>query len=177
MEEIFKPIPNFDGYEISNYGRVISYKSKKPREMTINKYSNGYCFVSLSKNGIVKSYLVHRLVMMTFKPIENMEQLEVNHLDCNRENNHLDNLEWVTSKENKEYRDKLKHTPKAKTIEVTMLKTGEKLYFNSMTECAEYYGITRKAINKYLQTDTVRSDRKVQATFRIVGSTYELNKN
>ena len=42
MEEIFKPIPNFDGYEISNYGRVISYKNKKPREMTINKYSNGY---------------------------------------------------------------------------------------------------------------------------------------
>ena len=46
-----------------------------------------------------------------------------------------------------------------------------------MTECAEYYGITRKAINKYLQTDTVRSDRKVQAIFRIVGNTYELNKN
>ena len=175
MEEIFKPIPNFDGYEISNYGRVISYKNKKPREMTISKYSNGYCFVSLSKNGIVKTYSVHRLVMTTFNPVENMEHLEVNHLDCDKTNNRIDNLEWVTPKENREYRDKLKHTPKAKTIEVTMLGTGEKLYFNSITECAEYYGVTRNAINRYLQSDAVRSDRKGQAIFKIIGNTYELN--
>ena len=101
MEEIFKPIPNFDGYEISNYGRVISYKNKKPREMTISKYSNGYCFVSLSKNGIVKTYSIHRLVMTTFNPVENMEHLEVNHLDCDKTNNRIDNLEWVTPKENR----------------------------------------------------------------------------
>ena len=175
MEEIFKPIPGFDGYEISNYGRVISYKNKVPKELTISKYSNGYCFVSLSNHGVVKGYLLHRLVMMTFKPVDGMEKLEVNHLDCNRTNNTLKNLEWSTPKQNRDYRDSLNHTPKAKTVEVTMLDSGEKKYFNTITECAEYYGVTRKAINRYLQSDNVRSDRKVQATFKLIGNTYDLN--
>ena len=104
-----------------------------------------------------------------------MEKLEVNHLDCNRTNNTLENLEWSTPKQNRDYRDSLNHTPKAKTVEVTMLDSGEKRYFNTITECAEYYGVTRKAINRYLQSDNVRSDRKVQATFKLIGNTYDLN--
>ena len=49
MEEIFKPIPDFDGYEISNYGRVISYKNKVPKELTISKYST----ISIFNDGVV----------------------------------------------------------------------------------------------------------------------------
>lgn len=38
--------------------------------------------------------------------------------------------------------------------------------FYTMTECAKYFGVTRKAINRYLETDNIRSDRKVQARFK-----------
>ena len=44
-----------------------------------------------------------------------------------------------------------------------------------MTECANYFGVTRKAINRYLETQNIRSDRKVQAHFYKLGKTYDLN--
>lgn len=57
--------------------------------------------VSLMKNGGGTTYIpFHRLKMMAFKPIENMQNLQVNHLDGNKANNDFNNLEWVTSKEN-----------------------------------------------------------------------------
>ena len=161
MEEKIIDIPNFPGYKISNYGYVISYKNKKPKILTISSYSNGYKFVSLSKNGKVKGYLLHRLVMMSFCPVDNMENLQVNHKDFNRANNCLNNLEWCSPQENRDYRDKNKHTPKAETIKVTFLSDGREMFFDSMTSCAEYFGVTRKAINRYLETNNVRSDRRV----------------
>lgn len=172
MKEIYKTIPSHPDYKISNFGNVISYKGKEPRQKAISNYSNGYQFVTLENN---KSYLIHRLVMETFCPIENMKEMEVNHKDCNRQNNYLENLEWVTPQQNREYRDTLKHTPKAESIQVTFL-TGEEMVFDSMTACAKYFGVTRKAINRYLETDNIRSDRKVQAYFRRLGRTYDLNK-
>ena len=175
MEQFIK-IPGFEGYEISNLGYVISYKNKIPKKLTISEYPNGYKFVSLCKDGKTKGYLLHRLVLMSFRPCENMEQLQVNHIDCDRSNNCLSNLEWISPKENRKYREKMKHTPKAETIQVIFLKDGKEMYFDSMTACAEYFGISRKAINRYLETDNVRSDRKVQAIFRRVGRTSELNK-
>ena len=80
-----------------------------------------------------------------------MKNLEVNHLDCNRKNNELSNLEWTTSAKNREYRDKLKHTPKAETILVQFLDEREDMVFDSITSCANYFGVTRKAINHYLE--------------------------
>lgn len=175
MIEKFIKIPEFEGYEISNFGYVISYKGKEPKKLTISSYSNGYKFVSLSKNGKVKGYLLHRLVLSSFCPVEGMEKLQVNHLDCDKSNNRLDNLEWATPKENREYRDKKKHTPKAETIQVIFLEDGHEMFFDSMTSCAEYFGISRKAINHYLEADSVRKDRKVQAIFKKIGRTSELN--
>lgn len=175
MEEKFVKIPGFEDYEISNYGYVISYKSKEPKKLTISSYPNGYKFVSLSKDGKVKGYSLHRLVLMSFSPCENMEELQVNHLDCNRANNRLDNLEWATPRENREYRDLVKHTPKAETIQVIFLEDGREMFFDSMTSCADFFGVSRKAINRYLETDNVRKDRKVQAIFRRVGKTSEIN--
>ena len=176
MEEIIIDIPGFPGYKISNYGYVISYKQKEPRRLAISNYSNGYTFVTLSNRGTQRAYLLHRLVLMSFQPVENMENLQVNHKDFDRKNNRLDNLEWVTGQENREYRDRSKHTPKAETIKVTFLEDGREMIFDSMTACAEYFGVTRKAINRYLATNQVRSDRKVQATFERLGRTSELNK-
>ena len=93
--EIWKDIKGYEGlYEVSNLGRV---KSKRK----ILKPINGeYLKVGLSKNGIQKTLYVHRLVAETFLGKSN---LQVNHKDEDKHNNNIENLEFVTHKENMNY--------------------------------------------------------------------------
>lgn len=174
--EKWKIITDYPDYEISDLGRVKSNKRKKSVILKPNYYSNGYTFVCLRHNGKGKSCSIHRLVLENFLPREDMKHLQVNHINCVRDDNRLENLEWTTKKENDTHRDNLNHTPKAQTIKVVFLDDREDIYFSSKTECAKYFGITRKAIDRYLEAKTVRSDRKVQAHFFLIGNTYELNK-
>lgn len=160
MEE-WKRIERFPDYEVSDEGRIKSYKKKNPIILSPGRYSNGYLFVTLFRGTEKKSCSIHRLVLETFNPVENMDFLQVNHKDCDRTNNKLENLEWMTPQENRDYRESVKHTPKAETILVQFLDGREDIVFDSMTACAEYFGVTRKTINKYLETQNIRSDRKV----------------
>lgn len=113
MEQIenWETIKNYEGlYEISNHGRVRSldrfvngrYTNKafaKGRILIPNKNGTGYLAVSLCFNGNQKNTHVHRLIATYFIPNPyNLPQ--VNHKDGNKQNNNLDNLEWVTHKEN-----------------------------------------------------------------------------
>ena len=175
--EIWKQIKDYPDYEVSNEGRVRSNKRKKTVILRPAQFSNGYLFVSLSDSLGLKrrACLIHRLVLTTFHPCENMDQLQVNHLNCNRADNHLENLEWATPQDNRKYRDGLKHTPKAETILVQFLDDHEDMIFNSMTACANFFGLSRKAINTYLKSQNIRSDRKVQAHFYKLGRTSKLN--
>lgn len=111
MTEIWKPIPDFEGYyEISNKGRVrsldrtITYndgrksrikgKVKKPAIVR-----GGYLQIRLRKNNIRKNYYVHVLVARLFIP--NPENLpEVNHKNHIKTDNSVENLEWITHKNN-----------------------------------------------------------------------------
>lgn len=97
MEEVWKNIPNYEGlYQASNFGRIKRTKTNKILNPQIHK---GYCEVNLSKNGIVKHYRVHILIALAFLPnLENKQ--EVNHIDGNKQNNCVSNLEWATHKEN-----------------------------------------------------------------------------
>ena len=95
MEE-WRDIKGYEGaYQVSSYGRIRSrFKILKKQ-----KHKQGYELVGLSKNGITKRYLVHRLVAEAFiKNVDNKP--EVNHIDGNKLNNDLSNLEWVTRSEN-----------------------------------------------------------------------------
>ena len=103
VEEIWKPIKGYEGlYEISNWGRVKSLnyrKSGKAELMIPVDNGNGYLFVNLWKNGEYEQILIHRLVATHF--IENPENKpEVNHKDENKENNSVENLEWIWHKDN-----------------------------------------------------------------------------
>lgn len=99
MSEIWKPIPNYEGlYEASSLGRIRSvYRYNRILKPMIS--NSGYARVDLFKNKNRKQFSVHRLIAMTF--ISNPEgKKAVNHIDENKLNNCIDNLEWVTHKEN-----------------------------------------------------------------------------
>ena len=98
--EIWKPIPNFENYyEISTLGRVRN-KSNKILKYFIN--NSGYCCIDFRVNKVRTKHLIHRLVLLTFT--ENPDNLpEVNHLDENKTNNCLTNLEWCSSSQNKQH--------------------------------------------------------------------------
>ena len=101
-KEYWKPVVGYEGhYQVSNFGRVKSIKFGKEIILKQN-IRGGYYIVNLSKNGIVKTYLVHRLVAEAF--IDNTDNLpEVNHKDENKLNNNVDNLEWCTHEYNINY--------------------------------------------------------------------------
>lgn len=92
-EEIWKTCSVCEEYEISNHGKVRNKNTQIINKGTVKK---GYIEVSI-KN---KKYLVHRLVLMTFNPVENMENLTIDHINGIRQDNHIDNLRWCSSEEN-----------------------------------------------------------------------------
>ena len=107
--EIWKEIEGYEGlYWISNLGRV---KSKRK----ILKAINGeYLKVGLSKNGIQRTFAIHRLVAKGF--VDNpLNKPQVNHKDENKHNNNSNNLEWVTFQENMNYGTKQERGSLAKT--------------------------------------------------------------
>lgn len=92
-----KDIKEFKDYTIDTEGNVYSKRKHKYLKQTINKY--GYCKVMLQKDKYKKMYSVHRLVAEAFIP--NYNKLpQVNHIDGNKQNNHVANLEWCTAKHN-----------------------------------------------------------------------------
>lgn len=112
MEE-WKTIKRYPRYQVSNFGRIKNSKGLILSPAKNKKW--GYLSVSLySGDGLKnrKRLYIHRLMMMTFKPIKNMDKLVINHIDCNPSNNNISNLEWVTFRENIAYAAKLGRTHK-----------------------------------------------------------------
>lgn len=101
MVEIWKDILNYETiYQISNFGNIRLYKSKKILKPSDD--GKGYLHITLTKNGKRKGFRIHRLVAQTFIPnINNLPQ--INHKDENKKNNNVNNLEWCDSKYNNNY--------------------------------------------------------------------------
>lgn len=106
--EIFLPITTkvvdgiLDGYFISNYARVYSRISKKYKKCTIVDPETAYYkfSVACTTEPRERTVLLHRVLLMTFCPVENMENLVVNHKDGIKTHTFLPNLEWTTTKGN-----------------------------------------------------------------------------
>lgn len=110
-KEIWKDIKEYEGlYQVSNYGRIKSLERvtflrkghlryENEKILKLHKNNKGYLYVALSKDNKRKSYRVHRLVAKTFISNPNNFQ-EVNHIDENKENNCVNNLEWITHIDN-----------------------------------------------------------------------------
>lgn len=86
-------------YYVNDNGTVYSEYSDKILSYQLDKY--GYAKVQMmSIDGKRHRYSVHRLILENFCPVENMDKLQVNHIDGNKLNNKLENLEWCTCSEN-----------------------------------------------------------------------------
>lgn len=98
-----KDINGYEGdYKISDVGDVYSYKHNKVQILKPDVNKKNYHRVRLSKNGKIKAYMVHQLVAIHF--LENpMNLLEVNHINWDKSNNNVLNLEWVSHSTNIEH--------------------------------------------------------------------------
>ena len=100
--EIYKDVIGYEGiYKISNLGNVKSFKWNKEKILSPSGNSKGYCILGLSKDGVVEMKKVHQLVAESFLNHKRCGmKLVVNHIDFDKTNNKLDNLEIVTTREN-----------------------------------------------------------------------------
>lgn len=155
--EIWKAVKGYEGvYEVSNLGRVRTFQPKE-NNIILKPYvmPNGYEQVCLySKKTRIKCY-IHRLVAIAF--IDNPHNLpQVNHKDENKQNNHVENLEWVTAKQNLEHgtrKEKQKETFRrnGKLLKsVCCFHLNGELFktFQSCKEAAKYTGANASAISQ-----------------------------
>ena len=152
MKEIWKDIEGYEGYKVSNYGRVIGMSGVVLKQMTKN---NGYKQVTICNNIHRKSALVHRLVAKAF--IENPKNYpQINHKDCDKTNNNANNLEWCNASHNQKHsiknglREVLKGeksgTNKLTRNDVLQIRSVYEQGFAKQYEIAEAYGVSKSTI-------------------------------
>lgn len=172
MQEIYKDIPNYEGfYQVSNLGnvksleRTVKYwrgkRTIKEKVLKSAKEGNGYLIVALSKNNKYKSIKIHKLVALAFlgHTSKGYDGLIVDHIDNNKLNNKLENLQLITARENcsKDRKGSSKYTgvswnKKANkwqshiTINYKLKNLG---YFTDELEASETY---QKALKNHLKT-------------------------
>lgn len=177
--ELWKDIKGYEGkYQISSYGRVkslarITKNNHKIPERILNTTTrltkDGYCRVTLiGKKSKTHDYRVHRLVAETFIPNPNNKPT-VNHIDGNKKNNHVDNLEWNTREENMQhaYKHKLKKAMQgnlngnAKLTPEQVRSIREEYVYESKEHgtvaLAKRYGVTNRTIGLIVNNKSYRN--------------------
>ena len=170
VNEVWKNIPEYeDCYQVNNFGRIKSLSRKikhknnqihNIKEQIIKPHLTGYLSnnsqykrVELSKNNISKGFSIHRLVAEAF--IDNPEnKCCVNHIDGDKHNNKVENLEWVTISENNQHAYKLglkvskkgKYSSKSKKI-VQKTKSGEII---KVWDCLSCINIDNNFVYQYV---------------------------
>lgn len=174
MDEIFKTVPEFEDYQVSNLGTIISNKKGKRIFLKPQTDAIGYKHVRLypedarfgyypDNRGIrPKLEKVHRLVAQLFIPKPSEEDVwEVNHIDSNKENNAVTNLEWVTRQEN------ITHSWKSGNRDNSAIKaaikrfkpvrvispTGEEDIFQSRVHAALYFRVRTTQIHHFIKLE------------------------
>lgn len=172
MKEVFKTVvfrnKKWESYEVSNLGNVRSVDREntfigknqngsynvsqhiKGKTLIPKKGKGGYVYIILSDgiNGRATAK-IHRLVAETF--IENpLNKVAVNHINEDKLDNRVENLEWVTKKENNKHGSRLE-----KFFNVTVYKPNGELYkkYDSLREAEQDLGISRKIIKKFIYNE------------------------
>jgi len=155
-KEIWKDVLGYEGiYEVSNLGNVKSLNYNHTKKERILKKCNGtqnYHIVCLHKEGSSKTRKVHRLVALSLIPNPDNKP-QVNHIDGDKQNNKIENLEWVNNSENQlhAFKYKLQKSIKgekrycAKLIEKEVLEI--RISKLKGIELAKKYNISRSSIS------------------------------
>lgn len=160
VKELWKPLLQYKGIEVSSIGRIRKAANKRRKERILTEFPkdrDGYCRCSVQKiDGAWTSQPVHRLVAIAF--IDNpYNKPSVNHIDGNRTNNRVDNLEWVTPKENVIHSFKFgarkicKKVPKKTTLtdyQISQIDTLRSLY--TVNQIAKLFNIEYQTLKNII---------------------------
>ena len=172
MKEIWKEIEGFNNYQVSTLGRVKrttwSRNSPAGKILKPSKNNCGYLFVNLQKNKKAYRKSIHRLIAEAF--IDNPNNLtDVDHIDNNKLNNTVENLQWLSHKDNmnkmlKEYKDeiyqKAKHTRYLKKLNNQKPKKircyifDNKIFIN-FDSVSKYMNLSKKQIRYYFEKKNI----------------------
>ena len=150
MKREWKPVKDYENYMISNFGEVKSLNynhTGREKLLSQGKDGKGYLKVTLCKNGIKKPFSVHRLVYETLVG-EIPEGMQCNHIDEDKENNRVDNLNLMTPKENINWgtHNARMAAARSKLVEAVDKVSGRVVYvFSSIAE-AHGQGFNRGAV-------------------------------
>ena len=157
IEEIWKDIEGYEGlYQVSSEGRIkslsrLTSNGRKIADRILTPYKNrdGYLQLKLYKDGKYINHKIHRLVANAFIPNPENKP-EVNHIDENKENNNVSNLEWVTRKENANHGTRNERSAKTNSKPVMGISLDGKsyLYFNSAKDAERLAGFDNSAISR-----------------------------
>ncbi|MDR2440777.1 MAG: NUMOD4 motif-containing HNH endonuclease [Planctomycetaceae bacterium] len=167
-EERYKSIPGYEGfYSVSNYGRVYSKYCNRHLKPTTDK--DGYLKCVLCAHGTRRTFTIHRLVAITFKPHEHANLYHVNHIDGNRKNNQADNLEWTDLATNlglRRYKCYGEYNAEAEEVNIVSPMTNAIIRMCYSLEEAELItSVPAASIRKAIQTGEVIKSYKFERGF------------
>lgn len=143
MEYRREPVKGYEEYEVDTNG-VVYGKNGKLLKYSINH--NDYCIINFYINHKRIGFGIHTLVAKQFIPNDDANKTQVNHIDGDKTNNNVDNLEWVTPKENTRHSINVlgkdfngAKNPNAKRLRGTHKKTNEVIYFDSLADAGRYF--------------------------------------
>lgn len=154
--EIWKDIQGYEGsYQVSNLGRVKSVERitregnhRSEKQMKLQKTKRGYLTVILTKEGNQKLHYVHRLVGIAFIPNPTGKE-QINHINEQKEDNRVENLEWSTAKENMNWGTAIDRRSKKLRKPVICIELG--MLFDGLLEAEKQTGAKRPNICKCLK--------------------------
>ena len=135
--EYWRPIPSFPAYSASSYGRIRNDSTGRILHVYLDSRRR-YLILTLRKDGRQVIQRVHRLVAEAFLGGPHPE-LDVNHIDGDKTNNCIENLEWCTRKENARHAVSTGLRKGPRRREVRIVETG--YVFESVRACARYFGV------------------------------------
>jgi hypothetical protein len=163
MHEVFVAVTTHPDYLIGSGGTVLSLKGDEVTALQPSQDRWGYPGVNLYMGGGVKRFKIHRLVATHFIRRPSDAPMEVNHIDGNKTNNCVDNLEWVTRSENMEhaYENGLKDQsgesgPTSKLIseEVEEIRRRYECEDIAQSKLAAEYGVNQSQISRLVRRET-----------------------
>ena len=128
MQEEWKQIPGYSSYKVSNLGNLLSYKTGEPKPLKQSICSK-YKMVTLTEGSNRQTTHVHKLVAIAFLGYEpNGYEQTINHIDADKLNNRLDNLEIISHRENSNLAQMNRKKSKLRGVSIVISKKGEYYY-------------------------------------------------